>query len=284
MTIKRPFAAPAALLAALVGPLSGADSSVPPGPTQAIVLQSTSSTANSGLYDYLLPLFERRSGIRVHVVASGTGQALRSARNGDGDVLLVHSKADEAQFVADGFGVQRFDVMYNDFVLVGPDDDPAAVGGADIATALRRIAAASSPFTSRGDDSGTHKRERQLWAQSGIDPVRHSGRWYREIGAGMGATLNAAVGMRSYTLTDRGSWISFQNKQDFKIHSQGDARLFNQYGVILVNPQRHAHVNHPAGQAFIDWILGAEGQRAIAAYQLDGMQLFFPNAGAPNAP
>ena len=244
-----------------------------------IVLQSTTSTKNSGLYDHILPPFTSKTGIEVRVVAVGTGQALKNAKNGDGDVLLVHSKADEEAFVAEGFGVKRFDVMYNDFVIIGPDNDPAEIAGvASAAQALSKIAKNNASFASRGDNSGTHKKELELWSEAGIDPRRHSGKWYREMGSGMGATINAAVEMGAYTLTDRGTWISFKNKGAHKIVLEGDAGLFNQYGVILVNPDKHSHVRKEPAQSFIDWILGAEGQAAIGAYRMDGKQLFFPNA------
>ena len=244
-----------------------------------IVVQSTTSTRNSGLLDHLLPKFTVRSGIEVRVVAVGTGQALRNARNGDGDVLLVHAKPAEEEFVADGFGVERFDLMYNDFVIVGPARDPAGVAGMrDAVAGLAKIARAGVAFASRGDDSGTHKREIGLWKGAGIDPVPASGGWYRETGSGMGATLNLAVGMGAYTLTDRATWTAFDNKGDFTVHVEGDARLFNQYGVILVNPRKHPHVKAAAGQAFIDWLLGPEGQRGIASFRVAGRQLFFPNA------
>jgi tungstate transport system substrate-binding protein len=246
---------------------------------RSIILQSTTSTANSGLYDAILPLFEDATGIRVNVVAVGTGQAIKNAKNGDGDVLLVHAKPAEEQFVADGYGVQRYDVMYNDFVIVGPADDPAGIaGGKDAVAALQTIADKQALFASRGDNSGTHKKEQALWRAAETDPTAASGTWYRETGSGMGATLNAAVGMGAYTMTDRGTWISFKNKGDYRIAVEGDDKLFNQYGVILVNPARHPHVAQQAGRAFIDWILGDAGQQAIAAYQLDGQQLFFPNA------
>lgn len=245
----------------------------------SIIVQSTTSTANSGLYDHLLPMFKDKTGITVNVVAVGTGQAIKNASNGDGDVLLVHAKSAEEQFVADGFGVERFDVMYNDFVFVGPPDDPAGVKDADgAADALKRIAAAAAPFASRGDNSGTHKKELSLWQAAGVDPSGDSGSWYRETGSGMGATLNAAVGMGAYTLTDRATWISFKNRGDFDIVLEGDDNLFNQYGIILVHPEKFPHVKVDAAQTFIDWVLGEEGQAAIAAYQLDGQQLFFPNA------
>ena len=245
-----------------------------------IVVQSTTSTRNSGLLDHLLPRFTAESGVEVQVVAVGTGQALRNARNGDADVLLVHAKPAEEAFVADGFGVERFDLMYNDFVIVGPASDPAGVAGADDAVAsLVAIARAGAAFASRGDDSGTHRKELELWSETEVDVASASGAWYRETGSGMGATLNVAVGMGAYTLTDRATWIAFGNKGDFRIHVEGDALLFNQYGVILVNPRMHPHVKAAAGQAFIDWMLGPEGQSAIASFRIGDRQLFFPNAG-----
>ena len=245
----------------------------------SIILQSTTSTANSGLYEAILPLFTKQSGVQVRVVAVGTGQAIKNAMNGDGDVLLVHAEPAEEKFVADGYGVERFDVMYNDFVVVGPPSDPAGVAGmAKASAALERIARARAVFASRGDNSGTHKKELRLWEAARIDPTAASGSWYRETGSGMGATLNAAVGMGAYTMTDRGTWISFGNKGNHRILVEGDDDLFNQYGVILVNPERHPNVKAEQGQAFIDWILGDEGQQAIAGYKLAGQQLFFPNA------
>ncbi len=246
---------------------------------ESIILQSTTSTQNSGLLDYLLPLFKKKTGITVKVVAVGTGQALRNARNGDGDVLLVHARDAEMKFLKEGWGVDRRDVMYNDFVIVCPKSDPAGIAGMkDAAAALRRIAEKRVPFVSRGDDSGTHKKERALWRKAGIDPTRDSGTWYRETGSGMGATLNAAAAMNACTLTDRATWIAFRNKGDLKIVVQGDPALFNQYGVMLVNPKRHPHVKEKAARAFIDWLTGPEGQKAIASYRLHGQQLFFPNA------
>ncbi len=246
---------------------------------QSFILQSTTSTANSGLYDYLLPRFREKTGITVNVVAVGTGQAIKNASNGDGDVLLVHAKAAEEEFVKQGFGVQRFDLMYNDFVFIGPPDDPAGIRHSNNVTAgLRRIADSGALFASRGDNSGTHKKEMSLWKAAAIEPTASSGKWYRETGSGMGATLNLAVGMGAYSMTDRATWISFRNKGDFEILLQGDPELYNQYGIILVNPEKHPHTRAAAGQAFIDWILGAEGQDAIAAYKLDGKQLFFGNA------
>ena len=250
---------------------------------KAIILQSTTSTANSGLYDHLLPRFTEKTGITVNVVAVGTGQAIKNAKNGDGDVLLVHAKPAEEAFVADGYGVKRFDVMYNDFIIVGPAADPAKVVGMnDGPAALQKIAGAKAAFASRGDNSGTHKKELRLWKAAGVDPAKASGTWYRETGSGMGATLNTAVGMGAYAMTDRGTWISFKNKGGFKILVEGDEDLFNQYGVILVNPAKHKRVKAESGQAFIDWILSAEGQSAIAGYKLGGQQLFFPNADKKN--
>lgn len=244
-----------------------------------IVLQSTTSTANSGLYDAILPSFTKKTGIAVHVVAVGTGQAIRNAKNGDGDVLLVHAKQAEQRFVNEGYGVERFDVMYNDFLIVGPATDPARIAGLHDATqALTQIAQSKSLFASRGDNSGTHSKELSLWKSAAIDPQVWSGGWYRETGSGMGATLNTAIGMGAYTLTDRGTWISFKNKGDHRILVEAHAALLNQYGVTLVNPAARPTVNAVAGQIFIDWLLGAEGQRAIASYQLAGEQLFFPNA------
>jgi tungstate transport system substrate-binding protein len=246
---------------------------------KSIIVQSTTSTANSGLYDYILPTFTDKTGITVNVVAVGTGQAIKNAQNGDGDVLLVHAKSAEEAFVAEGYGVERFDVMYNDFIIVGPPSDPAGIAGMkDAAAAFRKIADEKAVFASRGDNSGTHKKERQLWQDAGVDPTAASGQWYRETGSGMGATLNTAVGMSAYTMTDRGTWISFGNKGDYKILVEGAPNLFNQYGVILVNPEKHPRVKAAEGQAFIDWLLSDEGQQAIASYQLDGQQLFFPNA------
>ena len=252
-----------------------------------IVVQSTTSTRNSGLLDHLLPRFTAESGIEVRIVAVGTGQALRNARNGDADVLLAHAKPAEEAFVAGGFGVERFDLMYNDFVIVGPASDPAGVAGANDAVAsLATIARTGAVFASRGDDSGTHRKELELWSQTEVDTASASGGWYRETGSGMGATLNAAVGMSAYTLTDRATWIAFGNKGDFRVHVESDARLFNQYGVILVNPQMHPHVKAAAGQAFIDWMLGPEGQSAIASFRIGDRQLFYPNAsrGAAGKP
>ena len=246
---------------------------------ESIIVQSTTSTQNSGLFDYILPKFTAKTGIEVRVVAVGTGQALKNARNGDGDVLLVHAKPAEEKFIADGYGVKRSDLMYNDFVIVGPRSDPAGIGGTrDVTAALTKLANARAPFASRGDDSGTHKKEVSLWKQSGVNPNEASGDWYRETGSGMGATLNTAAGMGAYTMSDRATWLAFKNKADMEILVEGDKRLFNQYGVILVNPKKHPHVKVKQGQAFIDWLLSKEGQEAIASYKLNGKQLFFPNA------
>lgn len=245
----------------------------------SLLVQSTTSTANSGLYDHLLPLFTQATGIKVNVVAVGTGQAIRNARNCDGDVLLVHAKSAEEKFVADGRGVARKDLMYNDFVIVGPANDPAGVAGLqDVQPALAKIAASGALFASRGDDSGTHKKEKALWASADLDPTAASGGWYRETGSGMGATLNAGIGMGAYVMTDRATWISFANKQDYRIVVQGDADLFNQYGVIPVSPVACPSVQAAAAQSFFDWLTSATGQQAIAAYTVDGQQLFFPNA------
>ncbi len=244
-----------------------------------IVVQSTTSTQNSGLFDYLLPIFQEKTGIEVRVVAVGTGQAIKNAANGDGDVLFVHSKPSEEKFVADGLGVSRSDVMYNDFVIVGPANDPAGVAGSkDVVESLKKIADAKAPFASRGDDSGTHKAELRLWKAAGIDPSEGSGDWYRETGSGMGATLNTGTGMGAYVMTDRATWISFGNKGDYKVAVEGDPILFNQYGIILVNPEVHTHVKADLGQQFVDWVLSKEGQQAIADYKVDGQQLFFPNS------
>jgi len=244
-----------------------------------IIVQSTTSTQNSGLFDHILPKFTDKTGIEVRVVAVGTGQALKNARNGDGDVVLVHSKPDEEKFVAKGWGVKRHDVMYNDFVIVGPVSDPAEIAGLrEAAEAFKKIAEAKAPFASRGDDSGTNKEEMRLWKAAGIDAKKASGDWYLETGSGMGATLNTAVGKQAYTLTDRGTWLSFANKGDFDVLVEGDPKLFNQYGVILVNPEKHPNVKAKQGQAFVDWLTSKDGQAAIASYKVDGKQLFFPNA------
>lgn len=242
-----------------------------------ILVQSTTSTQNSGLYDYLLPIFTEETGIEVRVVAVGTGQAIRNAANGDADVLLVHAKTAEEAFLADGNGIERFDLMYNDFVLIGPATDPAGLADAgNLNEAMEILAQGAAIFVSRGDDSGTHKKERKLWASIGFD-AQPSG-WYRETGSGMGATIRAAVEMQGYALTDRATWIAFEGKQDAKIVFEGDADLFNQYGIIAVSPEKFPHVNAKDAQVFIDWMLSPHGQELIGAYTRDGQQLFFPNA------
>jgi tungstate transport system substrate-binding protein len=259
------------LAVALATPASAQDKS--------IVVASTTSTQDSGLFGHILPLFKAKTGIEVKVIAQGTGQALDTARRGDADVVFVHAKSQEEKFVADGEGVKRFDVMYNDFVLIGPKSDPAGIKGSkDITAALKTIQEKASPFVSRGDKSGTHSAELALWKQAGIDIAAVKGPWYREIGQGMGAALNTAGAMNAYVVSDRGTWLSFKNPGDLVIAVEGDKRLFNQYGVILVNPEKHPAVKKDLGQSFIDWLLSSEGQAAIAAYQVNGKQLFFPNA------
>ena len=244
-----------------------------------IVVASTTSTEQSGLFSHLLPAFEKDTGIKVRVVALGTGQALDLARRGDADVVFVHDQPAEEKFVAEGFGVTRQPVMYNDFVLVGPKGDPAKIaGGKDILEALRKIAVARAPFVSRGDKSGTHAAELRYWKDAGVDLDAKKGAWYKDTGSGMGPTLNTASSMNGYVLTDRGTWLSFKNRGDLTILVEGDKRLFNQYGVILVNPAKHAHVKKDLGEQFIDWVVGQKGQAAIASYKIGGEQLFFPNA------
>lgn len=246
---------------------------------QFITVQSTTSTQNSGLYEYLLPKFTAESGIEVHVVAVGTGQAIKNATNCDGDLLLVHAKPAEEEFVAAGYGTRRTNLMYNDFVIVGPESDAAGIAGmTDAPAALAKIAAAKAPFASRADDSGTNKAEMRLWQKSGVEPLSDSGKWYRETGSGMGATLNTAAGMGAYTLADRATWISFANKGDLKVMVEGDKALFNQYGVVPVSPAHCPSVKADLAQRFADWLLSAEGQEVIAGYRVDGQQLFFPNA------
>lgn len=244
-----------------------------------ITVSSTTSTEQSGLFGHILPIFTRETGIAVRVVALGTGQALDVGRRGDADVVFVHDRAAEERFVAEGFGGRRRHVMFNDFVIIGPAADPARIAGLrDTSEALRRIAAVRSPFISRGDRSGTHAAELRLWQMAEVDPATGRGQWYREVGQGMGPALNTAAAQGAYILTDRGTWLSFRNRQDQRILVEGDARLFNQYGVMLVNPQRHPHVKAADGQRFVDWIVSPAGQGAIAAYRIDGEQLFFPNA------
>jgi tungstate transport system substrate-binding protein len=244
-----------------------------------ITVASTTSTENSGLFAHLLPIFQDQTGIAVRVVALGTGQALDVGRRGDADVVFVHDREAEEKFIAEGHGIGRRDVMYNDFVLVGPRADPAGItGGRDIAAALRAIRDARAPFVSRGDRSGTHAAELRLWEAAGVDIAAAKGPWYRETGAGMGASLNTASAMDAYLLADRGTWLSFRNRGNLGILVEGDHRLFNQYGVMLVNPERHPQVKKEEGQAFIDWLVSPEGQAAIAAYRINGEQLFYPDA------
>jgi tungstate transport system substrate-binding protein len=252
---------------------------------KSIVVASTTSTQDSGLFGHILPLFKTKSGIDVKVIAQGTGQALDTGRRGDADVVFVHAKAQEEKFVADGFGVKRFPVMYNDFILVGPKSDPAGVNGTkDITAALAAIKAKAAPFISRGDRSGTHAAELALWKAANIDVAgADRGTWYKEIGQGMGAALNTASASNAYVLADRGTWIAFKNRGELVISVEGDRRLFNQYGVILVNPAKHPHVKKDEGQAFIDWLTSPEGQKAIADFKIEGQQLFFPNATQPGA-
>lgn len=246
---------------------------------KSIVVASTTSTQDSGLFGYILPLFKAKTGIDVKVIAQGTGQALDTARRGDADVVFVHAKSQEEKFVAEGHGVKRSDVMYNDFILIGPKSDPAGIAGSkDIVAALKTIQGKAVPFVSRGDKSGTHSAELALWKQAGVDIETAKGPWYREIGQGMGAALNTAGAMNAYVISDRGTWLSFKNPGELVVAVEGDKRLFNQYGVILVNPEKHPAVKKELGQTFIDWLVSPEGQSAIAAYQVNGKQLFFPNA------
>ena len=249
---------------------------------RSITVASTTSTEQSGLFGHILPIFKREAGIAVRVVALGTGQALDVGRRGDADVVFVHDRAAEERFVAEGFGGPRRHVMFNDFVITGPAADPARIAVlGDTAEALRRIAAARAPFISRGDRSGTHAAELRLWQLAGIDPASGRGQWYREVGQGMGPALNTAAAQGAYILADRATWLSFRNRQDQRILIEGDMRLFNQYGVMLVNAQRHPHVKAADGQRFIDWLLSPAGQAAIASYRINGEQLFFPNADKP---
>ena len=249
-----------------------------------ITVASTTSTEQSGLFGHLLPRFEQKTGIKVHVVAVGTGQALDLARRGDADVVFVHARSAEEKFLAEGHGVKRYPVMYNDFVLVGPKSDPAKIGGSkDILEALKKLEAARAPFVSRGDKSGTHLAELDLWKAAGIDIDTAKGPWYRDTGQGMGPALNTASSMNAYILTDRGTWLSFKNRGDLTILVEGDRRLFNQYGVMLVNPDKHPSVKKDLGQLFVEWVISPEGQQTIADYKIDGEQLFFPNAGQPGA-
>ena len=252
--------------------------------TRFITVASTTSTEQSGLFRHILPVFEKKTGIQVRVVALGTGQALDMARRGDADVVFVHAKSAEEKFIAEGYGVRRLPVMYNDFVLIGPKSDPAGIAGSkDVLDALRRIKSTASPFVSRGDRSGTHMAEIALWKMAGIGIEKDRGPWYRDTGQGMGPALNTASSMNGHILADRGTWISFKNRGELAILVEGDQRLFNQYGVILVNPDKHKHVKKELGQAFIDWVVSPEGQTAIAGYKIGGEQLFFPNAGQQGA-
>jgi tungstate transport system substrate-binding protein len=249
-----------------------------------ITVASTTSTEQSGLFSHLLPRFEQKTGIKVRVVALGTGQALDLARRGDADVVFVHARSAEEKFLTEGYGVKRFPVMYNDFVLVGPKTDPAKIGGSkDILEALRKVETAKAPFVSRGDKSGTHMAELDLWKATGVDIDKAKGPWYRDTGQGMGPALNTAASMNAYILTDRGTWLAFKNRGDLTILVEGDKRLFNQYGVMLVNPDKHPSVKKELGQMFVDWVISPEGQKAIAEYKINGEQLFHPNAGQPGA-
>ena len=249
-----------------------------------ITVASTTSTEQSGLFRHLLPIFEKKTGVDVRVVALGTGQALDLARRGDADVVFVHARAAEEKFVAEGHGVKRIPVMYNDFVLIGPKSDPVKIrGGKDVVAALKKIKGASAPFVSRGDRSGTHMAELALWKTGGIDIGREKAAWYRDTGQGMGPALNTASSMNAYLLADRATWLSFRNRGGLAVLVEGDKRLFNQYGVILVNPARHANVKRAEAQAFIDWMVSAEGQKAIAEYRIGGEQLFYPNANDAGA-
>lgn len=284
MITKRYLLATAAALLAATG---AAFAQALPAPAtaaagaKAITVASTTSTVDSGLFNHILPIFKDKTGIEVRVISQGTGQALDTGRRGDADVVFVHARAAEEKFVAEGHGGPRKPVMYNDFVLIGPKSDPAGVKGSkDIVAALTAIQTKAAPFVSRGDKSGTHQAELALWKAANIDIEAKRGSWYREIGQGMGAALNTAGGMNGYVLADRGTWLSFKNRGDLDIAVEGDTRMFNQYGIMLVNPERHAHVKKAEGQAFIDWVVGPEGQKAIADYTIGGQQLFFPNATA----
>src|SRR5499427_1802163 len=254
------------------------------GQERFITVASTTSTEQSGLFGYLLPIYEQQTGVKVRVLALGTGQALDVGRRGDADVVFVHARSAEEKFLAEGHGVKRYPVMYNDFVLIGPKNDPAKIaGGKDILTAMKKIEATNAPFVSRGDRSGTHMAELELWKASGIDLDKSKGRWYRDTGQGMGPALNTAASMNAYILADRGTWLAFKNRGDLEILVEGDKRLFNQYGVILVNPEKHPNVKKELGQQFIDWLISPTGQKAIAGYKINGEQLFYPNASDANA-
>jgi tungstate transport system substrate-binding protein len=277
MNLRRSLIAFAAI--ALLGGLNPASAQ-----DKSIVVASTTSTQDSGLFGHILPLFKAKTGIDVKVVAQGTGQALDTARRGDADVVFVHAKSQEEKFLSEGFGVKRYPVMYNDFVLIGPKTDPAGVkGGKDVVAALKTIKAKNAQFISRGDRSGTHSAELRLWKAADIDIAKDKGPWYKEIGQGMGAALNMASASNSYVLSDRGTWLHFKNRGDLAVLVEGDKRLFNRYGVMLVNPKKHANVKADLGQQFIDWLVSPEGQQAIAGYKINGDQLFYPNANDPNA-
>lgn len=268
---------------ALIG-AAAAQTTAPSAQTRFITVSSTTSTTDSGLFNHLLPAFKAKTGIEVRVVSQGTGQALDTGKRGDADVVFVHARPQEVKFVEEGFGLERKPVMYNDFVLIGPKADPAGIKGTkDIVAALKTIQAKASPFVSRGDKSGTHAAELGLWKLAGIEIEQARGPWYREIGQGMGAALNTSGAMGAYVLSDRATWLNFKNRGDLEIVVEGDKRLFNQYGVILVNPVKHPHVKKEDGQAFIDWLVGVEGQKSIGDYKIDGDQLFFANANTPGA-
>jgi len=269
-------------LAALAGACIAHDGAI--AQDKSIIVASTTSTRDSGLFNVILPMFEKKTGIKVKVVAQGTGKALDTGRRGDADVLFVHAKAREMKFVSEGYGVKRFPVMYNDFVVVGPKSDPAGIRGTkDVAKAFQTIKDKKAEFISRGDRSGTNGAELRIWKAAGIDVKKDHGPWYKAIGQGMGATLNTAAASNGYTLSDRATWIAFKNKQDLEIVVEGDRRLFNQYGIMLVNPKKFPHVKKDLGQAFIDWVVSPEGQKAIADYKRDGKQLFFPNSSEAGA-
>ena len=277
---RRPIIFAAVVSAAgLIAPVHAQDAS-----DKSIVVASTTSTQDSGLFVHILPLFKKKTGITVKVVAVGTGRALDTARRGDADIVFVHAKSAEEKFLSEGHGVKRYPVMYNDFVLIGPKSDPAGIKGIkDITAALKEIMAKNASFISRGDGSGTHIAELNLWKAAGVDIDKEKGPWYKEIGQGMGATLTNAAVSEAYVLSDRGTWLWFRNKSDLVIEVEGDNRLFNQYGVMLVNPAKHPNVQPEAGQAFIDWLISPEGQKAIADYKINGEQLFYPNADEPHA-
>jgi tungstate transport system substrate-binding protein len=286
MENRRQFIVRTTIVSALAGAVVAAAPAAPAALAQdrSIIVASTTSTQDSGLFNHILPLFKKKTGIDVKVVAQGTGQALDTGRRGDADVLFVHARSQEEKFVADGFGVKRYPVMYNDFVIIGPKSDPAGVKGSkDVTAALKTIKGKSAPFISRGDRSGTHSAELRLWKAGGVDIAKEKGPWYREIGQGMGAALNTASASNAYVLSDRATWIAFKNRRDLDIIVEGDPRLFNQYGIMLVNPEKHRHVKKELGQAFIDWIVSPEGQNAIAGYKRNNQPLFFPNANKSGA-